>query len=365
MTSCNFCKLNKVKLINLKYKYVTSDINKTNLKPQSFICLNCNLIQKKVSKRYLNGIGKIYKNYVGFEKYNQLDQTKFVGNQMNSRCNIIYKALFPKKNYNFKKKILDFGCSNGAMIKPLLENKNKFDIYGTDIKNHLNTEFVKNKNFKQFIPLKKIYDSRIKFDYIFLIHVFEHLIDLNEFLTKIAKILAKNGKIIIQIPNYFRNPYDLLIYDHAYHFDKFSLQNIYNFHSYKFKINENLIPGEFFITLSKSSKKINKTFKNNYNSSLKKIDWLYNTFKSLKKVNSFSVIGSSVTSLIIVSNFYNKIFRVYDEDIQRQGKLFNGLKIRPLSDYKKEKLFFPFFGLKLLILKSKFLNKYKNLKIIV
>ena len=104
MTSCNFCKLNKVKLINLKYKYVTSDINKTNLKPQSFICLNCNLIQKKVSKRYLNGIGKIYKNYVGFEKYNQLDQTKFVGNQMNSRCNIIYKALFPKKNYNFKKK---------------------------------------------------------------------------------------------------------------------------------------------------------------------------------------------------------------------------------------------------------------------
>ena len=199
----------------------------------------------------------------------------------------------------------------------------------------------------------------------FLIHVFEHLIDLNEFLTKIAKILAKNGKIIIQIPNYFRNPYDLLIYDHAYHFDKFSLQNIYNFHSYKFKINENLIPGEFFITLSKSSKKINKTFKNNYNSSLKKIDWLYNTFKSLKKVNSFSVIGSSVTSLIIVSNFYKKIFRFYDEDIQRQGKLFNGLKIRPLSDYKKEKLFSPFFGLKLLILKSKFLNKYKNLKIIV
>ena len=59
-------------------------------------------------------------------------------------------------------------------------------------------------------------------------------------------------------------------------------------------------------------------------------------------MNSFSVIGSSVTSLIIVSNFYNKIFRVYDEDIQRQGKLFNGLKIRFLSDYQKEKLFFSF-----------------------
>ena len=78
-------------------------------------------------------------------------------------------------------------------------------------------------------------------------------------------------------------------------------------------------------------------------------------------MNSFSVIGSSVTSLIIVSNFYNKIFRVYDEDIQRQGKLFNGLKIRFLSDYQRKT--FPFYGLKLQF-KSKFFNKYKNLKII-
>ena len=52
---------------------------------------------------------------------------------MNSRCNIIYKALFRKKIITLKKNT-DFGCSNGAMIKPLLENKNKFDIYGTDIK---------------------------------------------------------------------------------------------------------------------------------------------------------------------------------------------------------------------------------------
>lgn len=366
MQNCNFCKSDNIKKININYKLVTSDIQKISKKPKLIFCLSCNLLQKEINKKYIYGIEKIYKNYDGFKKYGQLDQTKFVGNISDSRCNIIYKSTFKNNELLKKRNILDFGCSNGAMIKPFLDNKNNFSIYGTDVKDHINKKFKKDPKFKKFLPLKNIYKSKIKFDYIFLIHVFEHLIDIDTFLKNIPKILKKNGKIIIQIPNYHNNPFDLLIYDHTYHYNKISLGNIFNFYSYNYKILDNLIIGEYFVTLeSLIMKKKSKIQKGNIKSTNVRLNWLHKTFKKLKRIESFSIVGSSVTSLIVVSNFYNNIKNIYDEDNNRHGKLFGSKRIKSMSVYKNENLFFPFYGLKLKNIKAKFLKKYENLKIVL
>ena len=69
------------------------------------------------------------------------------------------------------------------------------------------------------------------------------------------------------------------------------------------------------------------------------MNWLHKTFEKLSRVKSFSIIGSSVTSLIILSNFFNNIKNIYDEDIKRHNKLFGRKRIKSMSEYKKEKLF--------------------------
>lgn len=365
MQNCNFCKSENIKSINLNYKLVTSDIQKISRKPKMFFCLSCNLLQKAINKNYLYGIEQIYKNYDGFEKYDQLDQTKFIGNIADSRCNIIYQKIFKNHGPLKKANILDFGCSSGAMIKPFLDNENNISLYGTDVKDHINKDFKKNSKFKKFIPLKNIYKSEVKFDYIFLIHVFEHLIDIDSFLENIPKILKKNGKVIIQIPNYHKNPFDLFIYDHTYHYNKISLANIFGSYSYKYKISDNLIQGEYFITLQFLSRRKTNIIKGNIKSTNNRLNWIKKTLTNLSKIKKFSVVGSSVTSLIIVSNFYHKIISIYDEDINRQEKLFGSKRIKSMSKYNKEKLFFPFYGSKLKNLKTKFQKKYKNLKVIL
>ena len=136
MPNCNFCKSDKIKEVNIDFKFVTSDIQKITRKPKILFCLSCNLLQKEINKKYIYGVEKIYENYDGFEKYDQLDQTKFVGNISDSRCNIIYKNTFKNNELLKKKNILDFGCSNGAMIKPFLDNNNNFNLYGTDVRSY-------------------------------------------------------------------------------------------------------------------------------------------------------------------------------------------------------------------------------------
>lgn len=365
MSLCNFCCSSDIAYINLNYNFVTSDIKRIANKPKTLICKNCMLVQKKIDKNYIRIIDKIYNNYEGFNTYNQLDQTKFIGNKYDSRCNIIYKKVFKNPNINTGK-ILDFGCSNGAMLAPLLKSETKFDVYGTDVKNHIDKNLSTKKNFKGFIPLKKIFNSKIKFDYIFLIHVFEHLPDIKNFLINIKKILSKKGKIIIQIPNYSQNPFDLLIYDHTYHYNKTSLRRIFNKYSFDYKIDDKLILGEFYIQIFNSKKLTNTSSLNSYlNETMNKVKWLKNQFKMINKYEHISIMGSSVTSLIAINNLKKgKLLKVYDEDKHRIGKKLDRRKIFDFNSYQNEILYLPFYGLKLNKLQSKIKSKYNFLKLI-
>ena len=52
-----------------------------------------------------------------------------------------------------------------------------------------------------------------KFDLIILSHSLEHLIDPVKDLKLLSSKLSETGKIIVQIPDYQNNPYDLIVYD--------------------------------------------------------------------------------------------------------------------------------------------------------
>ena len=93
--------------------------------------------------------------------------------------------------------VLDFGCGKGGFLKLLKENNISNDLTGLE----LNQTNNKNINLEGINCLFDLNNSELKFDFIFLNHVLEHLENPISVLTDLLSRLNNKGKIIIEIPH--------------------------------------------------------------------------------------------------------------------------------------------------------------------
>ena len=358
MFVCRVCGHNKKKTIIPKFKFVSSDIKKVIYKTSFNICLKCSCIQKNINKNYISNVNKIYENYDGFKNFKEIDQKKINddANINSGRCELLFKKFFKKKKIN---KILDYGTSNGAMIQPFL-NKKKIKIFATDIKNNLNKKIFNHKNFIKFFSIDKLWKANVKFDLITMIHVLEHLENPNDILERLSKKLEKTGIILIQIPNYSYNPYDLSVYDHVTHFDKYTISKLANNNGLEVVlINDNFLDGEYSIILKQGKTRNSNFSKKNCSYPKRLIQKLEKIILKSNKVPYLSILGSSISSLCIIHNYNKGIKKIYDEDISKLGMKFEGKKISLLEKKKKmESLFLPFYNKKLRNIRKRLVKKY-------
>ena len=102
-----------------------------------------------------------------------------------------------KKNIK-NKIILDFGCGTGEF----LYNSQKILKKGFGIEpDKSRIQYSENNKIKFFKNIKEIEKLNLKFDSIFLFHVFEHLINPIEILIQLKSKLKKNGILIIEVPH--------------------------------------------------------------------------------------------------------------------------------------------------------------------
>ena len=137
------------------------------------------------------------------------------------------------ERYSRKKnlKILDYGCGSGTNIKSLT----KFGMvycYEKDKKTskYLSAEYKKNN---KVLVLKNIKDS-IKYDYIMLADVLEHIRNDKAALESLRKLLKPYGQILITVPayNFLFSKKDLILK----HYRRYGYNQIKILVSKKFKI---------------------------------------------------------------------------------------------------------------------------------
>lgn len=114
------------------------------------------------------------------------------------------------KNVKEKSKVLDIGCSFGLAGEYLHKHK-KCSVYGIEVDKKACEVCEKNGNYKKIYNFsisdtnskqyKEFLNESIKFDYIILADVLEHLVDPADTLYNVQKLLNDNGRILVSLPN--------------------------------------------------------------------------------------------------------------------------------------------------------------------
>lgn len=196
----------------------------------------------------------------------------------NTRKNIFEKAYQVVRKFNIKSKyrlvseffnsgrILDIGCGTGEFLQKC-KNKN-WKTKGIEPSEIARKQAIENHNLDvdESTDLSELNDE---FDIITMWHVLEHVTELNSTISEIKRLLSKDGKAIIAVPNtnsfdcsYYKEywaAYDLPI--HLYHFSKDSIVRVFEKHGFSLRKTNGMRFDSFYVSmLSEEHKSGNKKF---------------------------------------------------------------------------------------------------------
>ena len=185
MKKNNKCILCKKNLLDIPY-LVFNNINK-KINGKFEICFNCKIESKK--------------NKVNIDNlYFKRETTNF---NINNVLLLFLKSFFLKLYFlkvigkiNKNIRILDFGTGSGELANALFKQKYK-KIFATDL---ANIRPLNLHNNIKYYSLKKL--NKKKFDIVIARHTLEHIKKINLTIDFLKKIIRKNGKLIIEIPNF-------------------------------------------------------------------------------------------------------------------------------------------------------------------
>lgn len=182
--NCDYCGHEINKILPRGYNYINIICYHTK-------CLNCSLI-------YVNPrptIDELHNIYQVEIEPNQLSNPDpYYRNELINRVKFI-KNIIPSG------KILDVGCSNGVFMEML--NSMGYKTVGIELSRSA-YKFAKDKGLD--VSNKSIEESDIqenKFDIIHLGDVLEHLTNPNNIISRIYKILKKDGIVVVSVPTYY------------------------------------------------------------------------------------------------------------------------------------------------------------------
>ena len=180
--------------------FVTSDCRIWNNSPSLAVCDECLLLQRMPTTLW---------------------KADSKNSNLETRSSILLERFKTMNSGSAPHAWLDFGCGDGQLLKTIKNCFPSSQLFGIDQTDTFR-EYIENEI--QATYLYRLCDFEGSFDVISMIHVLEHLVDPLEVLNGIKTSLASTGKLFIQVPSYQKNPFDLLIYDHASFFSQESLE---------------------------------------------------------------------------------------------------------------------------------------------
>jgi 2-polyprenyl-3-methyl-5-hydroxy-6-metoxy-1,4-benzoquinol methylase len=312
---------------------VTSDCKPFPSGGALYQCQACSFIQKFSDANLVSEISKIYGQYEIYKIAGGKEQLIFNGKKIAPRSKFLVDFLQNTAVKSDFGSMIDIGCGNGSMLKSFGLAFPEWRLNGTELREDGLGELQKISNFKRLYG-GDIYQIEEKFDLITLIHSLEHMKSPRDFIKTLLTKLKKNGKILIQVPDYENSIFDVLIADHISHFTVKTLtrmmrslgvsidyiSNEYIVKEITLLISTPILDAEEKALLTKDDIKI-LDFDSRVLYLIKMLD---HARSYAEKKPDFGIFGTSISAMWLYGGINHKASFFADEDPSKQGANIDG-----------------------------------------
>jgi len=297
------------------------------------VCHNCGVVQKVVDDEWRAEAQEIYAGYdLYHQSINGIEQSAFnaTSGEGKPRSKKILEhinnelSLLPLKG-----RMIDVGCGTGGFLSAFSSTFEGWELNGLEPN-------VKARSRLMAIPnVNNIYSTDVEelpgtFDLISVIHALEHIENPIPFLKSLKNKLNENGILLIQVPYFRDNPFDLIIADHCTHFTIASLSSIIQASGFEIAhISSHIIDKEITLLAKKSPQTLplQSITENQFLGIMEAVSyclqWLETVILEVRTMASssknFGLFGTSISANWLLGLFESNVAFFVDEDENRVG----------------------------------------------
>jgi 2-polyprenyl-3-methyl-5-hydroxy-6-metoxy-1,4-benzoquinol methylase len=311
---------------------VTSDCKPWPPGGRLVACPTCGCVQKVIDEAWRSEAERIYADYTLYYQSDGAEQPVFdfgsgAGQPRSVR---LLERILSDPGLAREGRLLDVGCGNGAFLRAFDRLVPGWRLSGTEREDR-NRRFLEEiSGFDSLYtgPMNSVPGS---FELISLIHVLEHIPDPRGILTEVRDKLAPGGLLVIQVPDYSQNPFDLLVADHSTHFNKATLAMLVGSCGFEVvTIASDWVPKEISLIARAGSVPAapeGAAIGPSLEEAGSAVEWLRNVLekaRALARTGKLGLFGTSIAAMWLVGALGDQVRFFVDEDPQRVGKTLMG-----------------------------------------
>ncbi|MFT5130612.1 MAG: SAM-dependent methyltransferase [Rhodothermales bacterium] len=193
---------------------VASDDRPWQGHPSLAVCRACGHVQAVLTDHWRAEIQSVYDSYGIYSAGDGAEPLVLEGGGM-PRSEALLDHLHSTFGLAPEGALLDFGCGNGAFLHTYHRQRPHWQNAGHDANASFQARVLAVPGVQTFAS-EGLPDG--PFNLITAMHVMEHLPSPVATLNALRQRLAPGGRIVIVVPDFQRNPFDLMVVDHCSHF---------------------------------------------------------------------------------------------------------------------------------------------------
>jgi SAM-dependent methyltransferase len=278
-----------------------------------------------VSDLWRSDVDQLYAGYAIYAQSGGADQAVFEPStgQAGGRSRQLLRALQQRIELGSAGCLLDVGCGNGAFLQAVHDELAGWRLTGTELDDRHAASLARLGS--QIVPTATPWLVPGQFDLVSLIHVAEHIPAPVQWLTALRTKLRPDGRLLVQVPTFAENPFDLVVADHCSHFTAGSARAVLCRAGFAVEmVATDWIPKEVSLLAHIGPVADERVPADGaFARAVEGVAWLQRLLamaKSLAAVDRLGVFGTSIAGTWLGSQLGDRLAFFVDEDPQRIGR---------------------------------------------